>query len=187
MGAEKAFENRRHELALIDGVDPTSISDERVADHFYERSFSSLSSFFPVLIFFSVASPHGIVRRYLLRAQLAYVWGNTIIVHGAVSARSLGFIPAESNRDALQSPADIKGRELAQTHSIQDWVDLLNEWCAEQLASWVAQPQWSPDRTSRGGTPLMGYGYGVAMDGMAPLCFFLLLLLPSPRSDCDRH
>eukprot|EP00041_Stephanoeca_diplocostata_P014169 m.254906 g.254906 ORF g.254906 m.254906 type:complete len:339 (+) comp19607_c0_seq14:46-1062(+) len=77
MGSPDAFELRRLELALLHAcTDIRDVSDTMVLDSFV-----------------CAVQEDGIYRRYLEHAQVAAVVGNTLFVHGAVSPKSLGFVP----------------------------------------------------------------------------------------------
>ncbi len=74
MGAKKAFEMRRTELAQ---------GGARVADEEVVESFAA------------DVQPDGALSRYLAACQLAYREGPTLFVHGAVTSESLGTVPGE--------------------------------------------------------------------------------------------
>jgi len=147
MGCPNSFEFRRKEMALMNSVPLEQITDDAVADNFYD----------------SVAKSDGFVRQYLEHAQVAARIGNTLFVHGGVDSLTIGFVPSTNNQDALQE--NIVGEELKDTHSVQEWIDCLNKWGRESLEDWKKNPKWDSTRTKRGGTAIMGYGYKAAMKG----------------------
>ena len=141
MGARGSFEFRRHELAVLrgDGHEPVaSVSDNDVLNSYRDS-----------------VRPGGILRDYLLETDIMKIIGDTLFVHGGVTEESMGFVPAPVNHDKLQS--DPPGTNLAKAgHSVQDWIVALNEYCAQGIADWVANPLWNSDRTQRGGSMVMG-------------------------------
>jgi hypothetical protein len=101
MGARAAFEHRRSERTL-EGV---STDDEAVAASFLDD-----------------LSPDGALTRYLAAARLAYLDDGTLVVHGAVTDESLGYVPGEA--DPITSVAA--------------WVDALNNFYTREFAAWRA-------------------------------------------------
>lgn len=76
MGAGRAFEMRRAELAAASGG---PVSDEDVVE-----------------TYLADLEPEGPLTRYLAACQLAYRHGPTLFVHGAVTPENLGVVPGES-------------------------------------------------------------------------------------------
>lgn len=112
MGAREAFEHRAAELR-DDGM---AAGDEDV-----------------VASFAADVAPGGPLAEYLRHAQLAHVAGETLFVHGGVTADSLGTIPGRAR------VGDVRG-----------WIAGLNEFYGEQLAAFAEQrveggvPAWEP-------------------------------------------
>ena len=46
----------------------------------------------------------GIMREYLESSSLAALLGNTLFVHGAVDARSMGLVPVDTTRFEMPPP-----------------------------------------------------------------------------------
>ena len=89
LGCPRTFETRREELRLLRGVRKEQVSDEEVTDSFVAEVAPGAG---------------GALRSYLEHASLAALLGNTLFVHGAVDARSLGLVPADDTRFALPPP-----------------------------------------------------------------------------------
>ena len=66
LGCPDTFEFRRQELALLEGREPSSVTDEQVVENFIA----------------DIASEDGALRQYLAHADVAVVLGNTLFVHG---------------------------------------------------------------------------------------------------------
>ncbi len=113
MGAKDAFEHRRAELGGAD--------DDAVVDSFIED-----------------ATPHGLVPSYLEAAQLAYRAGETLFVHGAVTAENLGVVPGIAER----------------APDVDAWVARLNAFLAEHVAGFIAGR--APDELMAYQRPLAG-------------------------------
>ena len=47
---------------------------------------------------------------------------------GAVSEKSLNFIPSDSMKEKRYTYKEVAGQELQNSHSVQEWVDLINAW-----------------------------------------------------------
>lgn len=96
MGAPEAFEHRRAELGPVD--------DGRVADSFLED-----------------VQPDGLLTRYLACAQLGFREGDTLFLHGAVTAENLGVVPGIAER----------------AQSVDGWLARLDAFLAGELAGFV--------------------------------------------------
>ena len=144
MGCEKTFENRRKELELL-GPDS---SDAAVLQNFIDRSSNSFLSLIYLLFISSLAFPGrtasfgGTSTALKSLASSAILYSSTVphfpflfailslkLFHlGAVSEISLNFIPSDANKDGRQTFDEVKGRELQDSHTVQQWVDELNSW-----------------------------------------------------------
>lgn len=109
MGCFNTFEFRRQDIAAKRGCDPRDVPDSDVVDEVV-----------------AAVGPGGAVRDYIQCAQLAVVIGDTLFVHGGVTPESMGFLPMMVNHDRLAT-APPPGFEMADSHSVQDWVQALNE------------------------------------------------------------
>ena len=128
MGADGAFDRRRAELALLGGAGPGEITDDAVVE-------SYLAS----------VREGGWMLGYLESGQLAYSYGKTLFVHGAVTPDNIGWVPGAAHPSA----------------SLPLWVDELNAWAAGQVAEYRAalqRPQGAFSYTDRPGHGLMDYG-----------------------------
>jgi hypothetical protein len=113
MGAAQAFEHRRTELQ---SEGRPSGDDDVVASYLEELT------------------PDGAMTKYLRGLQLAHREGETLFVHGAVTAENLFTVPRRTERVA----------------SVDAWVTALNEFYAESVEAFVAR------RMSASGEPLWG-------------------------------
>jgi hypothetical protein len=124
MGAHHAFEHRKAELA--------GARDEAIVSSFLED-----------------VQAGGLLREYLLRAQLAFRSGVTLFVHGGVSDDSFGAVPSEPRVAGLAA-----------------WIEQLNAFHARQVAAFVEDPFGDPDAAGWG--ELMRYQAPVPGTRMNP-------------------
>eukprot|EP00288_Rhodomonas_lens_P015739 CAMPEP_0177696280 /NCGR_PEP_ID=MMETSP0484_2-20121128/3898_1 /TAXON_ID=354590 /ORGANISM="Rhodomonas lens, Strain RHODO" /LENGTH=389 /DNA_ID=CAMNT_0019207245 /DNA_START=206 /DNA_END=1371 /DNA_ORIENTATION=+ len=127
MGSDGAFERRRMELKIVEGRE--EISDEEVVESYRAE----------------VDPDNGEkawMLQYLQAGQLAYIFGRTIFVHGAISDANLGSVPGQQKRD---------------THCTA-WVANLNAWAAQQVHEYATTPTPPGNGTNRPGSGLMDYG-----------------------------
>ena len=97
MGARAAFAHRRDELGGGD--------DDQVVDSFLED-----------------VGPGGLISRYLAEAQLAFREGDTLFVHGGVTADNLGVVPTHAE----------------QARDVDAWLARLDAFLADELARFAA-------------------------------------------------
>ncbi len=109
LGAPRAFELRRAGLAAERGTGLAAIPDSEIL-----RSY------------LNELAPGGNLRFYLENSQLAYVRGNTLFVHGAVTKENFGLLPPEEARP-----------EPERTGSAKQWVRRLNKWHRENIELWT--------------------------------------------------
>ncbi len=102
MNAARAFEHRRQELALLQGIEPATITDAAVAEHY-------LNDF----------GPQGEFTRFLEQGQVARRIGNTLFVHGGLSAESLGHVPG-----------------APRVENVDAWIEQLNGWYRKEIGQW---------------------------------------------------
>ena len=120
MGARGSFEYRRHELAVLrgDGHEPVaSVSDNDVLNSYRDS-----------------VRPGGILREYLLETDIMKIIGDTLFVHGAITAENVGMMPGEKE-DTCRDAAE--------------WASRLNEWKRKQMEAWC---------DGRGAAQLEDYG-----------------------------
>ncbi len=127
MGARQAFEHRRAELAR----EGAATDDEAVAESFVDD-----------------VRPEGLMTRYLARCQLAWLGDATLVVHGAVTAENLGFVPGEADRCAR----------------VADWVAGLNRFYRSELDAWreATRGDFDPRDARYPGRALVDYQCPVA-------------------------
>jgi hypothetical protein len=111
MGAAQAFEHRRTELQ----IEGRPAGDEDVVTSYLEE-----------------LAPDGAMTKYLLGLELAHREGETLFVHGAVTAENLFTVPRRTEKVA----------------GVDAWVTALNEFYMESLEAFVAR------RLSASGEPL---------------------------------
>ncbi|EOD26978.1 hypothetical protein EMIHUDRAFT_443285 [Emiliania huxleyi CCMP1516] len=80
----------------------------------------------------------GAMSNYLRHACVAAVFGQTLFAHGAVDARTAGYVPDDSTRFCLPA-APQAGRMV---DSVSEWVDALNGLLERGLADHAARPEW---------------------------------------------
>ena len=85
MGSMGAFEHRRHELSILQ--EQKHMSDEQVFNSFYQS-----------------VQPGGIVRNYLDATDVMKIHGETLFIHGALTATNVGRKPM-----AAQKPSNNDG------------------------------------------------------------------------------
>jgi len=141
LGSPGAFEYRRQELAELTGTPINKISDENVVESFVG----------------AVKDDNGVVNNYLRSAQIGVIIGDTLFVHGAVEEQALGFVPSPLTRYKFNARDELKSLPGAQAGlPLREWIDGLNAFAAEQVASWRKDPFWHEDGT-RAGEALMAY------------------------------
>lgn len=84
----KTFEFRRQEMAILGGVDASTISDDEVVDNFLHDASAS----------------DGALHQYLEHGSIAWRVGNTLFVHGAVDRRNMRFVPEATSRYIRRQP-----------------------------------------------------------------------------------
>jgi hypothetical protein len=89
MGAPHLLSYAREGLAKLRGVSVTAISDGDLVTHFRDA-----------------IRPGGHYYEYIAAGQLAVCLGTTLFVHGAATAKSIGFVPAPETRCVHIRPAD---------------------------------------------------------------------------------
>jgi hypothetical protein len=140
MGSPDAFEYQRQAIAAERGVEPAHISDNDVGDWVYEA-----------------VGPNGFMREYLLHGQIGHVIGNTLFVHGAVTEKSMGFVPTRDDLDGTTVAENSVGWETAaEGKTPQEWIEELNSWGKKSIQEWVENPEWHENRSWRGGRSVMG-------------------------------
>jgi hypothetical protein len=135
MGAEGAFDRRRNELSIIGNCEKEAITEDAVVQSYRDEC--------------DPQSPDNFMLQYLRAAKIAYVFGATIFVHGALNAQNIGTVP---------------GKENVETH-LPTWVDSLNKWAQKELAAFENNPYEGKTSRSRAGDGLTNYGSGEKGNG----------------------
>jgi len=158
LGCPATFEARRAELAALrnaggatgenggggGGGGGAAVSDEEV-----------------VAAAVADVMPGGAMSNYLRHACVAAIFGQTLFVHGAVDARTAGYVPDDATR--FCSPAAPQGGRMVEF--VSDWVDELNGLLERGLADHAARPEWDAERKTRGGEVLLALQNRDAMWG----------------------
>jgi len=134
MGADGAFGRRREELAMLRQTAVDAVSEEDVVES-YRNEVDPQSAG-------NSTSGDNFVLNYLQQGKLAYVFGSTLFVHGAISESNMGTVPGK--REPVQQ--------------VHDWVRELNSWAAQELVNFAADPYSGNNRRDRKGGGLMDYG-----------------------------
>eukprot|EP00908_Phaeocystis_cordata_P010696 Transcript_21548.p2 GENE.Transcript_21548~~Transcript_21548.p2 ORF type:complete len:427 (+),score=185.57 Transcript_21548:407-1687(+) len=177
LGCPRTFETRREELRLLRGVRKEQVSDEEVTDSFVAEVAPGAG---------------GALRSYLEHASLAALLGNTLFVHGAVDARSLGLVPADDTRFALPPPhaeAEQLERRFKRFDGVTAWVEALNAFLRRGLADHARRPHWDAARASRGGEALLAMQNRAAVLGRTVVsnCFADGGTITSERTVAERQ
>eukprot|EP00927_Polykrikos_kofoidii_P076542 TRINITY_DN73612_c0_g1_i1.p1 TRINITY_DN73612_c0_g1~~TRINITY_DN73612_c0_g1_i1.p1 ORF type:complete len:510 (+),score=95.82 TRINITY_DN73612_c0_g1_i1:179-1708(+) len=151
MTATGAFEFRRQELAFLQSQ--TSAGENGCSDGNVEVDDDKVVDSF----LGSVAREDGFVWRYLAHSQFALLLGNTLFVHGGIPEDAIGWVPTLDMLYRSPSPGNVCGGYcLPENHSLQQWVDTLNEFLREGLRDFRKQMTWrSGEDRVRGGEALL--------------------------------
>ncbi|KAL1503822.1 hypothetical protein AB1Y20_012289 [Prymnesium parvum] len=134
LGCPTTFEMRRAELALLSGRQPQEVSDEEVV----EEARADVM-------------PNGVMRQYLECAELAVILGNTLFVHGAIDAATMGVVPDDSTPFSLPT----EPYPVRRVDGVHEWAAAMNAFLRRGLADHAARPEWDEARTARGGEQLL--------------------------------
>ena len=136
MGADGAFDRRRQELAILRGCEKGQVSDADLVQSYRDEC--------------DPAKPEGnFMLQYLQRAQLGYVFGQTLFVHGGLSASTVGAVPSVPAVERRVIP----------------WVQKLNAWARKEVAAFVSDPYAGKNSRSRKGAGLTDYGVDGGNEG----------------------
>ncbi len=114
MGAGKAFENRKHEMALLKEIDLNSITDQMVLDSFLDD--------------FKI---NGRMRTYIKNSQMLYLTNdNTLAAHGFVGEENFGYIPFSKN-ERKKIPQNI--------NELKTWIEQVNQNTHRLIKSWETE------------------------------------------------
>lgn len=103
------FEYRRQELAILNHQDPASISDEAITESFL-----------------NLVSPEGFMTKFLEKAQLVKIIGETLFLHGAITLENMGYLPSSPQQRITNA---------------KEWFDALNAWYSEEIKAWQNHPE----------------------------------------------
>jgi len=129
MGADGAFEMRRVELSIIRNCGKEDVSDEDVVESYRNEVDPAKEG-------------GNFMLNYLQQGKLAYVFGEHLFVHGAVSETNVGTVPGSTKR----------------IERVEEWVDALNAWCRGEVAAFESDPYSGKNGRDRKGSGLMDYG-----------------------------
>jgi len=129
MGADGAFEMRRVELSIIRNCGKEDVSDEDVVESYRNEVDPAKEG-------------DNFMLNYLQQGKLAYVFGEHLFVHGAVSETNVGTVPGSTKR----------------IERVEEWVDALNAWCRGEVAAFESDPYSGKNGRDRKGSGLMDYG-----------------------------
>ena len=129
MGADGAFERRREELSIIRKCGKEAVSDEDVVESYRNEVDPAKEG-------------DNFMLKYLQQGKLAYVFGDHLFVHGAVSGTNVGTVPGSTER----------------IERVDEWVEALNAWCREEVAAFESDPYSGKNGRDRKGSGLMDYG-----------------------------
>ena len=80
--------------------------------------------------------------QYLRKAKLAFIFGETLFLHGAVDPETIGRVPGT----------------VRFYEKVREWVQALNEWAAGQILEFEQDPYSGANTKGRKGFGLMDYG-----------------------------
>jgi hypothetical protein len=145
LGCADTFEFRRQEIGLLESREPTSVTDDEVVENFL----------------FDINDERGALRQYLCNGTAAAVIGNTIIVHGAIDANTMGIVPQHTR---FELPTE-KLPPAASGLAVSEWADAMNAYLAAGMQDHADRPDWDGERQTRGGESLMALQNRCAMWG----------------------
>jgi hypothetical protein len=167
LGCPGGFELRRRELGLLaaasakPGAPIEPITDEQVVDSMVDdiRPRAPAEARMGVL---PARECMGVLREYLQLAQLVVILGNTMWVHGALDAITIGIVPEDGTRfcaPAVPQPfRTVEGGVAA-------WANEMNALMQRGLLDHAARPHWDEERTSRGGELLLALQNRCSLSG----------------------
>jgi hypothetical protein len=129
MGAQGAFERRRHELSVLRACAKEAVSDADVVESYRSEVDPNKEG-------------DNFMLKYLQQGKLAYIFGSHLFVHGAMSVKNMGTVPGSTRRFRL----------------VHEWVEALNAWCKQEVADFAADPFGGKNGRDRKGSGLMDYG-----------------------------
>uniref|UniRef100_A0A7S4KAQ4 Calcineurin-like phosphoesterase domain-containing protein n=1 Tax=Odontella aurita TaxID=265563 RepID=A0A7S4KAQ4_9STRA len=163
LGCPRTFEFRREELRILRGAGSTDadadadsagdddVTDDDVTDDQVVESFLH-----------EAIHPDGSLRQYLDCADVVAIVGNTLFAHGAVDARTAGFVPRDST--PFRNP-DSKDPPARTCDDPSEWAREMNGYLRRGLDDFDSRPRWDAHRTTRGGEALLALQNRSAMWG----------------------
>lgn len=159
MGAPKAFELRRRELAHEQNRDPSQVTDVEVTDSYLET-----------------ARPNGLFHRILQKSEPGRRLGNTLFLHAGLPPGALGRVPGAAGKTGRPARLD-------------QWLIELNRWYNNSLSAWEAVINGGDSQRLAEARELISYAepafpspmnprsvvYGRTIDAEGKVCF------PPPR------
>lgn len=110
LGCPDTFDFRKQELAELSGRNPAEVSDDEVVDFCVAE----------------IVNPDGALRQYIELGQVAARIGNSLFVHGAVDAKSMGFIPPSELKFEL--PNGPPPPSAFEPKGVDEWIAGLNDF-----------------------------------------------------------
>lgn len=145
LGCPDTFEFRRQEIGLLESRDPAGVTDDEVVANFL----------------FDINDEQGALRQYLSHGTAAAVIGNTLIVHGAVDANTMGVVPQHTRFELPTEKTPAARTDLP----VAEWADAMNAYLAAGMQDHADRPDWDAKRETRGGESLMALQNRCAMWG----------------------
>ena len=129
MGADGAFERRRHELSIIQKCVKEQVSDDMVVQSYRNEVDPGNES-------------ENFMLKFLEAGKLAYIFGANLFLHGAVNTTNMGKVPGKEEACA----------------SVREWVEQLNQFAANEVLEFKKDPFSGKTGRHRKGAGLMDYG-----------------------------
>ena len=92
---------------------------------------------------------------------MAAVVGNTLFVHGAVDANTMGIVPQHTRFELPTEKSPAAKTDLP----VAEWADAMNAYLAAGMQDHADRPDWDSKRETRGGESLMALQNRCAMWG----------------------
>lgn len=155
LGCAGTFEHRRRELGEMSARAPENVSDQEVLESFVRA-----------------IEPGGCYWEYLMHADVAAKFGDTLFVHGSAQPKALGFVPSiDMNYDRSNSDEDLLGTRLSPGHPLALWVSRLNAWKNDALDEFAAVGQRGESVPPRRTEPGPSWWWGEPRAASSLLCY----------------
>jgi hypothetical protein len=111
MGAEGAFERRKKELAIIREKTEDEITDDEVVQSYRDECDPA-------------DGKENFMLQYLQQANVAWMYGSTLFVHGGINPKNIGRVPGK----------------IHMIDNARVWVNELNLWAKNELNNFMKNP-----------------------------------------------